>query len=132
MSIALEIGSSYKFSTIAPTILNSEYKNMILESIMSVNEAVKCVDVYGRHEQIKQIPGVNIPSRASDLHYLKFVAPSGEPLYIAREYLVGLELISNKTLLITINNYSAQDYRVIEDTLKQLGFEDMKFELVEK
>lgn len=131
-SVSFEIGSSYKFSTIAPSILNKDYKNVVLVGIMSADEAVQYIDVYGLHSQIRQIPNLNIPSRASDLHYLKFKTTSGSYLYIAREYLTGVELISNKSLVITIDNYTLSDYTLIEETLRKLGFENISFELVSK
>lgn len=128
--VNFEIGSSYKFSTVAPSILNSEFKNMVLKSIMSASEAVQYIDVHGLHSQIKQIPNLNVPSRASDLHYLKFLSPQNSYLYIAMEYLTDVELVSNKQLLITVNNYTASDYTMIEETLRKLGFENFTCELV--
>lgn len=130
--VAFEIGSSYKFSTIAPSILNKEYKNVVLCSIMRADEAVQFIDVYGLHSQIKQIPNLNVPSRANDLHYLKFVTSGGSYIYIAQEYLTGVELVSNKSLVITINNYTSSDYVTLEETLRKFGFENMTFELVSK
>lgn len=127
-----KIGASYKFNTVAPTVLEGEYKNMILLSMMTAEEAVPYIDVYGIHSQVKQLPNVIIPTKASDLHYLKFKSVDGNILYIALEYLTGVELITNKQLLITVNNYTASDYKVIEETLRKLGFEDIAFELVDK
>lgn len=131
-NITFKLGCSYKFNTIAPSILSAEYKNMVLVSILSSDEALKSVDVYGIHEQLKQLPNLNIPLSAKDLTYLKFTSPQGTPLYIAQEYLTGVELISNKSLVITIENYTESSYSVINEMLRKLGFENIKFELIEK
>lgn len=128
--VNFEIGSSYTFNTVAPSILNSEFKNMVLKSIMSASEAVQYIDVYSIHSQIKQLPNLNIPTRASDLHYLKFLSPNGGYVYIAREYLTSVQLVSNKQLVVTINNYTASDYTLIEETMRKLGFENFTCELV--
>lgn len=130
--VNLEIGSSYKFSTVAPSILGSEYKNMVLLSMMSSGEAVQFIDVHGIHAQIQQLPGICVPCRATDLHYLKFRTPNNNFVYIAQEYITGIQLISNKSLVITINNYTASDFIIIQEALRKLGFENFKCELIEK
>lgn len=130
--ITFKLGCSYKFNTVAPTILRAEYKNMVLVSILSAEEASKEIDVYGIHAQLKQLPNLNIPLSVKDLTYLKFNSPQNVPLYIAKEYLTGVELISNQSLLITIENYTDSSYSVLNETLKKLGFENIKFELIEK
>ena len=50
-----QIKKRYNFTTKAPAVLGGIYKNMLVEAIMSADEAVKYMDIMTLHDQIRAI-----------------------------------------------------------------------------
>lgn len=130
MAVTMKINGVYSFNTIAPTILQSEYKNMTLVGIMTGTEAAAHEDVYVIHNTIRsRIANANVPVSVADLTYYKFKTANGDYKYLASEYLTGIQEVSTKSLVITIGNYTQSDYLLVKDALRSLGFENLTFEL---
>lgn len=127
----LIINNIYSFNTLAPIILGERHENMRLLSITSAQE-IKEIDVPTLHAQVTPLIN-NLPVNSKDLIYLIFEnADSEKKLYIAKNYIDESSIVELKrtNIIIDIENVDTNDFGIIRDALRELGFE--KFRIYRK
>lgn len=120
----------YKFNTIAPTVLGNAFANMQLVGMLTYEEASKEIDVLNIHNNIRTVvSNTTLPINASSCTFLKFISLDGNISIFAMEYLINVEEVSTQKLIITVNNYTSNDYTVIRDTLLRYGYDNIDFKV---
>jgi hypothetical protein len=117
----LSLHNTYSFTTLAPTVLGSDYKDMRVKSLMSVGEAIKYKDVVTLHSNLKNT--VNLPD-IGVCTFILFKNINNEEVVLAYEWLDPNSI--NKTVTTNIKvelfNTSNDNIAVINMRLKELGF----------
>lgn len=126
MAGTFELRKRYNFSTKAPAILGAEYRNVMVESIMTATEAVKYSDILTLHEQIRTV--LNLDIEAVNCTYIKFKTLDGETVIIALEYINSDSIVEVKTVNIRVDVLEANtdDILIIQERLKELGYSKFK------
>ena len=118
-----EVGSIYRFDTLAPTVLGVSYNNMKVDGLVTASIASKHMDIYSRHKQLTTlIPG--LPTDANNCTFVMFTNVSNnETVILALEYIVTASIVSTEavTLTVTIPNSSPADGPVIREALRKVG-----------
>lgn len=127
----LNLNNTYSFSTIAPGVLGASYSNMKLIGMMTASEALKISDIYTIHSNVLSVANTKtLPDSVNDCQFLKFSSPDGSDLVIAFEYLTNVTKVESKKLRITISNYTQTDWTLISETIRELGYENITYELI--
>ena len=126
MAGTFELRKRYNFSTKAPAILGAEYRNVMVESIMTATEAVKYSDVLTLHEQIRTV--LNLDLEVANCTYIKFRTLDGETVILALEYINSDSIVEVKTVNIRVDVLEANtdDILIIQERLKELGYSKFK------
>ena len=126
MAGTFELRKRYNFSTKAPAILGAEYRNVMVESIMTATEAVKYSDVLTLHEQIRTV--LNLDLEVANCTYIKFRTLDGETVILALEYINSDPIVEVKTVNIRVDVLEANtdDILIIQERLKELGYSKFK------
>ena len=126
MAGTFELRKRYNFSTKAPAILGAEYRNVMVESIMTATEAVKYSDVLTLHEQIRTV--LNLDLEVANCTYIKFKTLDGETVILALEYINSDSIVEVKTVNIRVDILEANtdDILIIQERLKELGYSKFK------
>lgn len=126
MAGTFELRKRYNFSTKAPAILGAEYRNVMVESIMTATEAVKYSDVLTLHEQLRTV--LNLDIEVTNCTYIKFKTLDGETVIIALEYINSESIVEVKTVNIRVDILEANtdDILIIQERLKELGYGKFK------
>ena len=121
-----QIKKRYNFTTKAPAVLGGIYKNMLVEAIMSAEEAVKYMDIMTLHDQIRAIEPMNM--EANVCTYVKFKTLDGATKILAVEYINEDTIVEVKTVNIRIELHRATttDLLVIRDRLHELGYKEFE------
>lgn len=126
MAGTFELRKRYNFTTKAPAILGAEYRNVMVESIMTATEAVKYSDVLTLHEQIRTV--LNLDLEVANCTYIKFRTLDGETVILALEYINSDSIVEVKTVNIRVDVLEANtdDILIIQERLKELGYSKFK------
>ena len=126
MAGTFELRKRYNFTTKAPAILGAEYRNVMVESIMTATEAVKYSDVLTLHEQIRTV--LNLDLEVANCTYIKFRTLDGETVILALEYINSDSTVEVKTVNIRVDvlEANADDILIIQERLKELGYSKFK------
>lgn len=126
MAGTFELRKRYNFTTKAPAILGAEYRNVMVESIMTATEAVKYSDVLTLHEQIRTV--LNLDLEVANCTYIKFRTLDGETVILALEYINSDSIVEVKTVNIRVDILEANtdDILIIQERLKELGYSKFK------
>lgn len=126
MAGTFELRKRYNFTTKAPAILGAEYRNVMVESIMTATEAVKYSDVLTLHEQIRTV--LNLDLEVANCTYIKFKTLDGETVILALEYINSDSIVEVKTVNIRVDILEANtdDILIIQERLKELGYSKFK------
>ena len=126
MAGTFELRKRYNFTTKAPAILGAEYRNVMVESIMTATEAVKYSDVLTLHEQIRTV--LNLDLEVTNCTYIKFRTLDGETVILALEYINSDSIVEVKTVNIRVDVLEANtdDILIIQERLKELGYSKFK------
>ena len=121
-----ELRKRYNFTTKAPAILGADYRNVMVESIMTATEAVKYSDVLTLHEQIRTV--LNLDLEVANCTYIKFRTLDGETVILALEYINSDSIVEVKTVNIRVDVLEANtdDILIIQERLKELGYSKFK------
>ena len=93
---------SYNFTTLAPSILGADYRNMKVVGIMSMAQATQHDDVATKHQILKPvIPG--LPLSAEGLTYIMFEDASGNSKILAENYIDPASVVAVTTTNLAIN-----------------------------
>lgn len=120
-----QLKKKYNFSMLseASMILGEKFSLMKVKGIMTSTEAVKYRDIATTHEILKPlIP--NISPNLVDLTYILFENIDGEEVLFALEYIDTNTIVevNQVNLRIEILNTSTDDIKVLDNTLKELGY----------
>ena len=121
-----QIKKRYNFTTKAPAVLGGIYKNMLVEAIMSADEAVKYMDIMTLHDQIRAIEPMNMDANVCT--YVKFKTLDGATKILAVEYINEDTIVEVKTVNIRVDILEANtdDILIIQERLKELGYGKFK------
>lgn len=122
--MAFEIKKTYNFTTLVPSLLGGEYKNMQVVSLMTPDEAVKYQDILTLHEQVRTLIALNMS--ASDCTYVKFKTLEGDTKIIALEYIEpdSIKEVTTVNIRIELQRATTEDISIITARLKELGYVD--------
>ena len=122
--MAFEIKKTYNFTTLVPSLLGGEYKNMQVVSLMTPDEAVKYQDILTLHEQVRTLIALNMS--ANDCTYVKFKTLEGDTKIIALEYIEpdSIKEVTTVNIRIELQRATTEDISVIAARLKELGYVD--------
>ena len=120
--MAFEIKKTYNFTTLVPSLLGGEYKNMQVVSLMTPDEAVKYQDILTLHEQVRTLIALNIS--ANDCTYVKFKTLEGDTKIIALEYIEpdSIKEVTTVNIRIELQRATTEDISIITARLKELGY----------
>ena len=122
--MAFEIKKTYNFTTLVPSLLGGEYKNMQVVSLMTPDEAVKYQDILTLHEQVRTLIALNMS--ANDCTYVKFKTLEGDTNIIALEYIEpdSIKEVTTVNIRIELQRATTEDISIITARLKELGYVD--------
>ena len=122
--MAFEIKKTYNFTTLVPSLLGGEYKNMQVVSLMTPDEAVKYQDILTLHEQVRTLIALNMS--ANDCTYVKFKTLEGDTKIIALEYIEpdSIKEVTTVNIRIELQRATTEDISIIRARLKELGYVD--------
>ena len=122
--MAFVIKKTYNFTTLVPSLLGGEYKNMQVVSLMTPDEAVKYQDILTLHEQVRTLIALNIS--ANDCTYVKFKTLEGDTKIIALEYIEpdSIKEVTTVNIRIELQRATTEDISIITARLKELGYVD--------
>lgn len=122
--MAFEIKKTYNFTTLVPSLLGGEYKNMQVVSLMTPDEAVKYQDILTLHEQVRTLIALNMS--ANDCTYVKFKTLEGDTKIIALEYIEpdSIKEVTTVNIRIELQRATTEDISIITARLKELGYVD--------
>lgn len=124
------VKNRYNFTTLASSILGSNYKNMKVVSIMSGSEAVKYRNVQNVNASVVNI----IDGLSTDINDLTFVLFEGDgvTVVLAQEWIdeSSIEEVSTVTLRVTINTTSGEEASIVSNLLRGAGLTDYKIETI--
>lgn len=129
MEETIKLNGVYNFNTIAPNILKARFENMKAIALLNYEQARKYRDVAVLHEMIKGTVSTTLPLNVKDCSFICFESPDKTTTILALEYLINIESVNISTLVININNYTANDYSVIKSALEDLGYRNITFEI---
>ncbi|EPU3828933.1 phage DNA polymerase-associated SH3 family protein [Campylobacter coli] len=123
MAVNFVINKTYKFETLAPSILGASYTNMKLLEV-KVGKQVTEYDIATRHKHLRPtIP--NLPVDPSNMLFYKFQdLNSKQYIVMPMEYIHtdSIEEIQTNNLQIRIPNITTDDIEIIRQTLAELGY----------
>lgn len=123
-----KVGTKYKIvleSECVPTF-QATYDDLLLNGILSYNDALKQDDIITKHNSITSRKAFNVNIKM--MTFLKFETKQGTPLIIAEEYINSSEALTTLDLLITITSINSSDISTIKKALDGLGFLDAKYD----
>ena len=125
MAGTFELRKRYNFTTKAPAILGAEYRNVMVESIMTATEAVKYSDVLTLHEQIRTV--LNLDLEVANCTYIKFRTLDGETVILALEYINSDSIVEVKTINIRVDIFdtNTEDINILRTRLVELGYKNI-------
>lgn len=126
-----EIKKTYNFSTLAPTLLGSDYTNLKVKAILTSEAAVKYSDIVSTHQTVKSTIK-NLPDNVSDLTYILFENTDKTTMILPVEYIEtdSVVEVSSINIRIDIPNVTVDDVNILKTRLKELGYLDFKVSLV--
>lgn len=125
--MTFELKKSYNFSTLAPTLLGNQYKNMKVKAILTSSNALQYKDIATIHQQVKSsIAG--LPDSITDLTYILFENTDNEETVFALEYIDADSIteVDSLNIRIEIGNCTVDDIAVLRTRLQELGYTSFK------
>jgi len=127
--LSFSINKSYNITTLAPTLLGGEYKNIKVKAILSASEAVQYRDIYTLHQSVTNIVD-SLPQKVSDCSYVLFELSDENKtsLLLANEYIDPYTIVEVNTVNIGIKIYdnNSKNIALIRSTLKEVGITNME------
>lgn len=129
-----DFGNSYNFLTISNTILAPEYRNMTVEGIMGLNQALRVsgvnTDILTIREQLIRETGKSLLP-ANKAKYILFLDPNDTYVLLAEDWikLDTVKLVTALRLTLTIDNITNDDVNIINNTLRNMGYNDIKIDI---
>ena len=121
--MSFEVGSIYKFDTLAPTVLGVSYSNMRVDGLVSANIASKHMDIHSRHKQLVGLIS-GLSSDANNCTFIMFTNVSdNKTVILALEYIVTASIVSTEAVTLTVNipNSSPTHIPIVREALRKVG-----------
>jgi len=123
------IGSTVKFDTLAPAVLGASRQNVTVVAVLDLDTAQMLRDVRAKHAQVKNyLP--DLPQTASAYNYVKLRFGNGDIEVLGVPWInhESIEVITDRKLVITINNIADSTENLVKQALLQNGISDFKIE----
>lgn len=117
----LKLNRRYTFSTVAPTMLGAEYKNVKVKALLDSNEAIKHRDITTLHNNMKAI--VPTLPQLNDCTFVLFETTNNEKLLLALEYIdiYSIVEVATTNIRVDIPNSDSDTISLIRNRLLELG-----------
>lgn len=118
---------SYDFTTLAPTILGSNFKSMKVKGIMTSEEAVKYREIQTLHIKLKPVISA-LPNNVDDCTFVLFETTDKETLLLAFEYIdkLSIQEVTTTNIRIEIYDTGVDDLSVLRNRMLELGYTNIK------
>lgn len=126
MAVVPSLNKVYDFKTIAPGILNLDYKNQKVIGILNAQTAKKYYDIVTLHSKMLKVV-TSLPSSYTDLSYLLLENSTREKTVLALEYIdldTVVEIVKKK-VRIDIEDANIEDVNMIRKYLLELGYNNL-------
>lgn len=122
-STGFQIKKTYDFKTLAPGILNSDYKSQKVIAIFTSVEAVKYIDIQTLHANVSKVVP-SLPSSVNDLTYILFENTSQEKTVLALEYIDQdtINEVVTYNIRIDVKGANSNDLALLRKYLLELGY----------
>lgn len=131
-----EMDKTYNFSSKSNTILNGEYKNMKVVSLMSYKQASRFCgnafsDVSTIRQQLMAELGVSLLN-VTEVNYVLFEDSNGEEVLLGKDWILEdtISLVSAITGNIIVPNITSDDLITITDMIKAIGYTNITYNAV--
>jgi hypothetical protein len=123
------IGSTVKFDTAAPAVLGANRQNVTVVAVLDLDTAMLLGDVRAKHAQVKNFL-TDLPQSASAYNYVKLRYGNGDVEVLGIPWIKNdtIEVITDRKLVITINNIADSTENLVKQALLQNGISDFKIE----
>lgn len=125
--IPFQIGKTYTFNTLAPTVLESVMKNVKIMSIMDYDLANSYINVDLVQKAIYPLLPIGTPNNPKDYVYVLFMTEAKIKSVLAIDWIDvnSIQEITSATINVRINGAALEDIPKIRDTLKLMGFTNL-------
>lgn len=135
MTTSWQIGSTYSFDTFAPTLLGTNWQNVIVDSILSASGASQMgLDIQATSRQIAPSLPAGTPKDPTKYQYVRFRMQSGTFQILAVPWIDDSTVVqvTAQNLQVLIGNIDpSQAQPLIRLALIQLGFNNLTFTIVD-
>ncbi|MGE3591395.1 MAG: phage DNA polymerase-associated SH3 family protein [Arcobacter sp.] len=123
----VNINKVYNFSTLAPAIIGSDFKDMKVRAILTAEEAVKYRDIQTLHNTLKPIITA-LPTSVNDCSYVLFENIDNEKVLLALEYIdmFSIQEVVSTNIRVEIYNTNTDDVSIIRNRFIELGYANVK------
>jgi len=123
----VNINKVYNFSTLAPAVLGSDFKDMKVIAILTAKEAVKYRDIQTLHNTLKPIITA-LPTSVNDCSYVLFENIDNEKVLLALEYIdmFSIQEVVSTNIRVEIYNTNTDDVSIIRNRFIELGYANVK------
>jgi hypothetical protein len=126
------IGNTYNFKCYAPSILTSDFSNVVVTDILSYATASRFREVAAVHAQIyNQLPD-GTPNQPQKYQYLQVQFPNGKTDIIGIPWIRSdtVQLVDSVIFDVQIQGLSSTDYNKISAALKQNGITNFTIKIL--
>lgn len=129
--MSMRLQRSYNFTTLAPSVLGGNYKNMKVKALLTDREAVKYRDIMSLHRTLKPLITA-LPSNPQDCTYVLLENINKENILLALEYIdmYSIEEVVSTNINVLIRGTTDMDVSIIRTRLIELGYSDLTITLV--
>jgi len=123
MSTTYQVNSTYNFKCYAPSILSSDFSNVVVLSVLSFSIASKFREVSAVHAQIyNQLPS-GTPNQPEKYTYLQIQFPDKSTDIIGIPWIddSSVQLVDNVVYDVVINGLTSSDYTKVSQALQANG-----------
>lgn len=120
----MKINKSYNFSTLVPSVLGGNYKNMKVKAILSDKEAIKYRDILTLHRTLKPLI-TSLPTNPQDCTYVLLESfDKATNILLALEYIDMYSIVEVKStnITITLRDTVDTDVSILRTRLLELGY----------
>ena len=133
-AINFEIGKTYSFDTLAPSVLSLRIINAKVVSVMDADTAARSGhDIMSWHERVRSHLPAGYNKDPNTHVYVKFRTYSGEETIFSTSWInmSTLMLTEAKRIIATVDDVSLTDMEVIRKLLIANGYTNINVTLVE-
>ena len=111
-------------------LLASEYRNVVLEAIITYRQARKIEDVDATHANIIGSLPEGTPKSAREYNYLHIVMPSGEERAVGIPWIkYPINVISTQIIDVRVRGMAVDDAAIVAKALRAYGFDDFEIKV---